>query len=197
VSKTKARCRVGVTSIAKTEDPPDLQDGQTFTLVLKTPALLADPRFPKVKKDSQFGALSAAEMLSFYKAVWSELSGNSLELSHHFARQFLAGGSYLAHRFQKKKNPNGPYDPWLLTDGGSVFVFKVTNAVTAKEKLQEWFATGLPLPDWAKDRLGDDWKHNPYLRQNGFGEVAVHRPDFATPKAPPVILADSILPQAP
>jgi hypothetical protein len=190
VGKTKMRCAVAVVPITTADSAPEINNGDTLRLVLQTPALLADPRFQELDGVPRSGAISAADMLKLYQSAWSELSGNGLKLIHHFARQFLAGGNYLAHRFQKNK----PYNPWLLTDAGSVFVFKVINSENAKTKLATWLSAGMPLPAWAKQTFGDKWNENPYRPENGFGEIAVHVPEFATPATDSFTLADPILP---
>ena len=179
LSKTKATCTASVDATPATK-PPDLRNGDSIRLLLRTPAQLADPRFQNVTGVPKSGALSAEQMLKLYQDAWAgkSLSGGSLELSHHFARQFLAGGNYLARRFQKDK----PYNPWLLTATGSVFVFIVRNATEASKRLKNWLNTGLPLPDWIDaSNFGGDWQSNPYIPQNGFGEVAIHTPTFPTP----------------
>lgn len=197
VSKTKAFCEVLPEAVLKAEGTPELKLDEPLVLSLQTPALLADPRFQADPSIPPHGALTAAEMLALYRAVWSELSGDSLILGHHFAQQHLAGGNHLYHYFQKKKKADQPYDPWLLTDAGSVFVFKVTNVDIAKEKLTTWLARGLPLPNWAKERFGEYWGHNPYRPQNGFGEVAVHVSPFDRREFRPISLANPILPSLP
>jgi len=194
VSKTKAFCEVLVKPVLKAEETPELKTEEPLFLVLHTSALLADPRFQDVRDVPRHGALTAAEMLTLYRNVWSELSGDSLVLRHHFAQQHLAGGNHLYHYFQSKRKPNLPYDPWLLTDAGSVFVFTVRDAAKAREKLTTWLAGGLALPDWAKKRFGDGWKQNPYRPENGFGEVAVHASPFAQPESRSISLATPILP---
>lgn len=192
VSKTKARCHVEVEPVEKLPEAPELKTGGTLALVLQTPALLADPRFQEVNGVPKSGAISDADMLALYRATFDELSDGSLALSHHFAQQHLEGGSYLGIRFQKKHRR--PYNPWLLTDDGSVFVFSVQDAETAKEKLAAWLDTGLPVPAWAEEAFGKSWCENPYRPENGFGEVAVHQPKFATPQCEAIPLADPILP---
>lgn len=176
LSKTKATCTATVAA-APVSTPPDIQNGDPIRIVLRTPAQLADPRFQNLSDIPKFGAISAEQMLVLYQKAWDELSDGSLALSHHFARQFLAGGNYLARRFQKNK----PYNPWLLTDTGSVFVFTVLDKVKAFAHLKTWLATGLPLPNWVDEsNFGRDWQSNPYIPQNGFGEVAIHTPTFPT-----------------
>ena len=172
LSKTKATCTATVDAIPAAA-LPSIQNGVPLCLVLRTPVQLADPRFQNVSDVRKSGAISAEQMLALYQDAWGKLSGKSLALSHHFARQFLAGGNYLAKRFQKNK----PYNPWLLTDTGSVFVFTVNDAVQATQHLKVWLATGLPLPDWIdENNFGRSWRTNPYIPQNGFGEVAIHTP---------------------
>lgn len=181
VSKTKALCPSVVKAAAEI-DLPDLAAGQQIALVLQTPGLLADPRFQSVEGVASHGALSAGEMKLLYRAAWSDLSGSSLEMSHHFARQRLVGGNYLARRYQRGK----PYNPWLLTTEGSVFVLTVTDVEKARTFLTDCLQLGLPLPAWAKakDAWGSTWQTNPFLRQNGFGELALHQPhpDFPAPQ---------------
>lgn len=189
VSKTKARCEVKVTGVLQATSVPKLTNGQSLALVLQTPTLLADPRFQSVADVPKSGALSADQMRALYRAAWSELSDDSLNLSHHFAQQFLAGGNYLARRFQKDR----AYDPWLLTKEGSVFAFTVRDAAKAMKCLEDWLATGLPLPTWAVHRYGTEWHRNPYRPENGFGEIAVHTAVFATPTTQPVNLAEPVL----
>ena len=178
VSKTKAHCPATI-SAAESIVPAGLQNGSPLYLVLQTPALLADPRFQSLPDVPTHGALSAAAMTALYRAAWSELSEESLELTHHFSRQKLAGGPYMARRYQKNK----PYNPWLLTTEGSFFALTVKDAAKATDRLTAWLQTGLPLPRWAIGQWGDSWAKNPFLPQNGFGEVAVHQAhsDFSFP----------------
>lgn len=190
VSKTKVRCKVGITAV--TEPETVTINSEKISLVLQSHAQLVDPRFQEVAGVPQSGALSATDLFKLYAAVWEELSGGSLKLSHHFAQQHLAGGNYLAIRFQKKKGRKA-YDPWLLTNAGSVFVFTVHDEEKAKKKMEAWSVGGLPLPEWAKKEFGDQWFENPYRPENGFGEIAVHRTEFATPETHSFELADSIL----
>ena len=116
VSKTKAFCEVLAKPVLKPEETAELKTDEPLFLVLQTPALLADPRFLENPAPPPTGALTAAEMLALYRAVWNELSDDSLVLSHHFAQQHLAGGNHLYHYFQKRKKADQPYDPWLLTN---------------------------------------------------------------------------------
>lgn len=96
-----------------------------------------------------------------------------LALQCFYARQRLAGGEYLAHYFRRPGQPK-PYLPYVLTEAGSVFVFQVRDADRAQVVLSHWQQHGLPFSQAVKDEHGDDWRTNPWLAQNGYGEVAVN-----------------------
>ena len=193
VSKTKARCEVKHMAVDDAEKLPDgIETKPQLALLLRTPALLIDPRFQDISAvGAKDGALSSNEVFNLYAAVWSDLSDGALKLSHLFASQSLAGGNYLAKRFQAKHKPNAAYNPYLLTDAGSVFVFDVKDATKAKDKVEEWLASGV-LPQWAIDSFGETWQHNPYIPTNGFGEIALHEPKYDAPETEPIKLADRI-----
>ncbi|HID99177.1 MAG TPA: hypothetical protein EYP59_02665 [Thiotrichaceae bacterium] len=159
-----------------------------WIITLQTPALLCNPKLLEGTVQDKADALFNA-----YADTWNRLSKNDhnpdskgcLELVRFFATQSLAGGLYLWKRFQdtqKNKLPNERlYQPYLLTDAGSVFVLRSTDkSEIAQQKIKEWFEHGLPLPDWAKtEYLSDDksdWSSCPYLPQNGYGEIAVNLP---------------------
>jgi len=149
-----------------------------WVITLQTHAVLADPR-----------QLAAAEqrtpekLKQHYAAIWKALSHGQLELSHFYATQRLAGGQYVGGRFQAGR----AYNPWLLTEAGSVFVLKLASGTEAEavKQIEAWRQHGLPLPDWTRDRdafglkndpakPGDDWKLCPYLPENGYGEIAIN-----------------------
>lgn len=165
VSKTKALCPASVRK--GTPDSHTINSAQPLLLDLVTPALLVDPRWQK----GTAGHTSSADLLDLYQEAWSKLSGQSLELTHFFARQQLLGGEQAERTFLKHK----AYNPWLLTSAGSVFSFTVKDPDTAQRKLDEWLRQGLGMPDWAtQENIGTTWRTNPYLRENGFGEIAIH-----------------------
>lgn len=183
-TKTPADIRIlpsGSVKSALVSDP-ESRDG-LWIITLQTPALLCDPEL-LIESQSRDNTLAA------YRQVWDKLSGNSLHLIRHFSRQSLAGGKYLYSRFQRGRDGNGnnkPYYPWLLTDAGSVFVLEAASGkeTEAKNNVKQWLAHGLDLPSWAVDRYarkvdngrtfpGDYWRNCPYIRQNGYGEIAVN-----------------------
>jgi CRISPR/Cas system CSM-associated protein Csm3 (group 7 of RAMP superfamily) len=163
----KSKARVHVTEVAGAEPESPIAgntDPATWIVTLQTPALLLNHSSNVIGADGKalFGA---------YAEAWSELSGAALKLQRLFARQSLAGG-YLARRFR----PSKPYNPFLLTELGSVFVLKEAPAQQKKVKdlLTEWLRYGLPLPARIEGEYGSDWKSNPYVLENGFGEIAVN-----------------------
>ena len=92
-----------------------------------------------------------------------------MTLSHHFATQRLAGGQFHRLRYMA----SGNYQPLVLTEAGSVFVFKVVDPESTARVLSAWSQHGLPLPEGVKVAHGRSWNEHPYLPENGFGEVTV------------------------
>lgn len=164
LGKTKSRLKVDI--IAQGAASPkhisqsDPRDG-VWVVTLQTPALLCDPA--KVDEENLHTA---------YAKVWSQFSEDSLRLKHFYAQQSLAGGFYLYRRFQQSKD----YSPWLLTDAGSVFVLESEpdQQSHAQVCIDYWLAHGLPLPAWAEIRYGNHWTSCPFLREGGYGEIAVN-----------------------
>lgn len=152
--------------------PPE--GDEPWAVALQTPALLCDPE--------RLGPGAGREELgAAYTEVFGELSGGALELvdGGYFAAQRLAGGEYLWRRFFAGR----PYRPLLLTEAGSVFLLRpaTKRREEAAGVLERWERHGLPLPAWARGRSaaapGDEdwalWDRCPYLRHNGYGEIAV------------------------
>jgi hypothetical protein len=172
VGKTKANLQIQLASppLSKVTSFAEPRDGR-YVLVLQTAALLAPP-------SALNGLRNREQFLAAYQSVFSELSSNSLILERIFASQILQGGRYLHRRFQEKNK----YQPYALTDQGSVFVLKIVEGkeILAKQSIEQWMKNGLPVPVWAKaaySRNGRDgayWANNPYVPENGFGEVAVN-----------------------
>ncbi|EDN71414.1 conserved hypothetical protein [Beggiatoa sp. PS] len=173
LGKTKAYTRIDLLAEPTIAKAHQSKDG-VWIITLQTPALLCDP--DELTAQKQFDA--ASQLHQAYAEVWQQLSNGQLQLERFFATQSLAGGYYLWKRFQKTM----AYQPYLLTDAGSVFVLKSTtdNNVEAQKIIQKWLEQGLPLPGWAitKYQLGkeehDYWAHCPYIRHNGYGEIAVN-----------------------
>jgi hypothetical protein len=184
LGKTKSRASVEMLPPGavkpKQVSKPKERDG-VWIVALQTPALLCDPR----PLDETSGA---AELRAAYEQTWDSLSGGALALVRYFAAQSLAGGRYLRERFQAGK----PYNPFLLTDAGSVFVLRAKRDEAGAENaelkgkaaglIEAWLAHGLPVPDWAGelyargDYDGAHWSNNPFVPENGYGEINVNLP---------------------
>jgi len=148
----------------------EIRDG-VWILTLQTPALLCPPDLLMATDNISPNTLHQA-----YATVFEEISENSLELVRFFATQSLAGGFYLWKRFQTTQ----PYQPYLLTKEGSVFVLQPKLETAAKKFIEKWSKTGLPVPNWViekyrrADKEGNHWSNCPYIPQNGYGEIAVN-----------------------
>lgn len=173
VGKTKAYLQVQCrTEPIQGVFPSQLaRDADEHVMVLQTPALLVDPT-------SLIGSRSSTDLKTAYASTFTSLSGGKLKLKHFFALHDLRGGVYLYERFQKGRRTE-KYEPYLLTRPGSVFVFEGTGPEVLT-LLGEWLRRGIPTPQWSVDRFGregrrgDHWRDNPYIRENGYGEVAVY-----------------------
>jgi hypothetical protein len=175
LGKTKARVRFveAAEPVPFIPSSPEPVEGDVWILTLQTKALLCDPHL--LDESSDGGALHAA-----YAAAIEERSGNTLRLVRFFARQSLAGGTYLHGRFRK-----GSYEPFLLTEAGSTFVLQASDpqkVADAQKKIDGWRTGGLTLPQWAEDRYGVSWQTNPFLPMDGFGEVTVNLPPHVEKK---------------
>jgi len=168
VGKLATRCQVATTAPVDFTFPQrdlakiQLEAGQSVHLHLQTPALLVMP-------STDLPTTGGGEALSTaYAAAWDELSEGSLELSHFFALQDLRGGLHWWHRFRKGQ---ALYHPVLLTRAGSVFVFKIKDHDKATARLAKWQRYGLPQRQGAPG--GEDWERNPWIRNNGYGEIVL------------------------
>lgn len=146
---------------------PLVRSGERVVLLLQSLALLLPPEFmPQPTNDGH-------TLREAYRESLRELSEGALELDWFFARQRLLGGEYWWKRFRKKK-PDDRYRPLVASLPGSVFACRVApgKAAKAEDCLRRWQWLGLPqlkaIPG------GDDWKQNPWIAQNGYGEVIVN-----------------------
>ena len=167
IGKTDARVQVSIRETGNVWESAldDLADGDFVSVLLVSDALL----FPTVAIADK-GEVDLSEV---YRSAFGELpdSDNSLDYSHHFATQRLVGGEYMNRRYLRQKNK--PYQPWVLTEAGSVFVFKVKDAERAGKLLKRWSEQGLGLPQKVKTECGNTWQEHSFLPQNGYGEVAI------------------------
>ena len=117
-----------------------------------------------------------ADLSALYDEYWQALHGGTLKFVDFFASQSFRGG-YLFHRYLGA-GKDIPYEPYYLTDAGSVFMFEVQDENGAKGLLETWKNGGLPLPQWAMEKYGADgrliWQNCPFVPENGYGEIAVN-----------------------
>lgn len=162
IGKTDAWASISFSNNQAEVWPQQATLGKTVVVQLNTPALLI--------ASGQVANQTDPNLKALYTSLFDELSGPSLTLSHYYTCHSMAGGTFLHYKQKRMKN----YQPYVLTDAGSVFVFAVNDEDKAKTILADWQAKGLPLPQAVKDERTDQWQHNPYLPQNGYGEIAVN-----------------------
>ena len=170
LGKTKAIATVAVQTksfLDETEIKPI--DGTNYFIVcLQTPAVMFD--------DAQAQAIPASgdtdKLRECYQAYWDKISKKSLKMLRFFAAQQREGGQFVWHHYLKKKNQN--YRPFWLTKAGSVFVLEAIEGKLneAQLLLQDWRSLGLPQPDGEPSH--QLWQHNPYIRENGYGEIRIN-----------------------
>lgn len=139
-------------------------ENNRYIITLQTQArLFAEPEKLKATGDK-------CALKKLYADYWHEKSDGQLSLSHYFAQQTRVGGEFYWRHYRK----NTTYQPEWLTQPGSVFVLQATensNATTIHKLLKDWQQLGLPP---ASDRSGDTWQTDPFIRENGFGEIRVN-----------------------
>lgn len=167
IGKTKARARVEVCfqPFDGGGRPEPRADGR-FIVLLRSPARLLPSRL-------DFTGINTDEFLAtLYRQYWSYASKGTLRLEHYFATERRVGGEF--HWRHYRGGRHVPYEPEWLTEPGSVFVVSGTNdPEAAADVLGDWARFGLPP---APDRADDDWRTDPYRRENGFGEIMVNHP---------------------
>ena len=194
LGKTKADADVE-TGEAETEEVPPPVDGNKWAVTLQTPApmvsagdlspdALADDVLADtdISGDDASGGAPAAKGILFtaYDNFWDNISGGALSLVRFFAEQRLEGG-YLHKRFQGHR----PYNPFVLTAERSVFLLKskAGRETDACDALKDWVRNGLPLDERIFSEYEKDgkvtWRQCPYVKENGFGEIAVNMPCHA------------------
>jgi CRISPR-associated protein (Cas_Cmr3) len=162
VGRGGAYCRV---SFETDEAPevPGLAKGNRLILTLQTPALLRNPKEETVC------------VTEAYRTAFKEIGIEGL--ISVFVQEQLHGAQF----FAKRLPVDTVYKPWLLTQAGSTFVFKVgedANAEELKNKLQTVLSSGLQIPPTTAEFYslkleGDAWRYCPYLPENGYGEAAI------------------------
>ena len=158
-----------------------------MVLTLQTPALLLAPTLRENRTGVQLieNQHDPRALMAAYDHVWKALTP-ALTLKRFFARQFLSGGRYQHGRFRQAKG----YQPWLLTEAGSVFIFQVNDLEQAETTVKLWLSNGLPISDpilaayEIQCQEGSLWERCPFIPQNGYGEIAVNL-DIHEEKLPP------------
>ena len=163
LGKTKA-CATGTLENAFPHlvDCDDYYDNDVVRVYLCSPARLLT---------ATCAAQSEHELEAAYARAWTQLSHESLQMENFFAAQTLYGGAYWWHRFRQKR---APYRPEIFTLPGSVFTLRkvATKQEVANHTIREWLQRGLPQLSCAPG--GEDWRENPWIRANGYGEIAVN-----------------------
>jgi hypothetical protein len=181
IGKTKALA----TTILTAADPQTVRAAPRYVVTLQTPGLLIDPG-RRLAPNGALGSSKEEDLEREFQDVWKEISDGSLRPVNYFQRCVLAGGEYFQNRFLGRSRGRRPYQykPYLLSVEGSTFLLE---PVDGKEReacacLTEWMQTGLPLSESVRKFYGipDDpatqWKHCPYVPENGYGEIAVNEP---------------------
>ncbi len=175
LSKTKANVRMTHNDITSNDIDLKPFPNNCWVIVLQTPALILDP------ENGFNDALCESKKLhDLYQEFWTEISKrteipeSTFTLKRFFAQQQMLGGHL--HKRLKRGQELEPYNPFLLTNPGSVFVLeaKEEHAEQAKELLKEWLSLGLPHPQWAKDRYEKNGWQCPFDPRNGFGHILVN-----------------------
>lgn len=137
--------------------------GDLVAITLQTECLMTNPQTLKANRP---GVLTEA-----YAEFWEDVSSDSLNLVRFFARQSLYGG-FLSRRANVQS-----YEPFLLTERGSVFILRISNPATPRSILSQWATQGLSMPDWVQNRYARNgealWRCCPFLPHVGYGEIAV------------------------
>lgn len=128
-----------------------------YALVLETPALLLD----RIALSGEAGWSSgpADAYAAYFRGI---LPG--AELLSFFASQKLAGG-YLARR--RRAYGEGLYQPFLLTEAGSVFRLRLSNPA----QLRELVRAGLPVVP-LEEAEALTWENCPFVPENGYGRIS-------------------------
>lgn len=167
IGKMRTAATVAVAPLDLTPAAP--RGGQRWRLVLETPACLhapADVAAVAAADDPAVGL--KASYAAYFVGALAERGGPAVAADDldlvFFATQRWAGG-YLAGRYPVADDG---YQPWLLTEAGSVF--EVTVPAGSEAAVASFACRGLPPPVRLTGRRRQ-WQGNPFVPENGFGEV--------------------------
>ncbi len=147
------------------------------TILLRGPALIVDPRHC-VSEDGI--RKPTAEVDQKIRDYWHQISDGSLEeVAERRYKEDDEIGGFLAWLYRYGGNA-AAYNPALLCAAGSSFGLRIRDWDRARQHLQSWLMYGLPIPEWAREAYGVSYRTNPYLPQNGYGEIEI---DWQLPRA--------------
>lgn len=136
-----------------------LPDTEMVDIILLSPAVLFDP--------VEAGGTTIQELEKLYGDYFKTKLG--AKLINFFARPALAG-QYPAIR----RRPYGKaYYPFVQTMPGAVFRLALPDE-RARKAVTESLSFGLPVPDLGGKATS--WKSCPFVPENGYGQVRLHRP---------------------
>lgn len=174
IGKTKAMAATTVSPNPYRDQPTiRLEKGKYIRLLLLSDARILPEQLETTSSNSY------RQLEQKYSEYFAAIGDGLFRLSHYFAEQRFAGGLYYFKRFRQKQVDD--YRPEILTRRGSVFVLEAEEVAIADKVLTEnalalltsWSRLGLPS---APDRLHDSWQTDPFVRENGFGEVMINYP---------------------
>jgi hypothetical protein len=164
LGKTKIAADVRIdAAFPYTQRQGEIEPSTPLILYLQSPARLLPSGF------STPGVNRGEQLFEAYGAAWNQLSGGQLKLERFYARQQLLGGDHWRHRYG---TGGKGYHPELFTAPGSVFIFTSSDPAQARTLIEQWQQQGLPQLDDAPG--GSDWRRNPWIAANGYGEIAVN-----------------------
>jgi hypothetical protein len=156
------------------DSKPDVAGDQEVHLLLTSDGLIFPSHSVQGPSSAEPGALLKVYAEAFQNIASATIGAHDgcLALTRFFATQRFAGGDYLRRR--RPGQEGADYSPYVLTEAGSVFVFEIKDPTKAAALLALWQQHGLPLSAAVMKAHGGCWQTNPYLPQNGYGEVCVN-----------------------
>ncbi|SNY91605.1 CRISPR/Cas system CSM-associated protein Csm3, group 7 of RAMP superfamily [Cohaesibacter sp. ES.047] len=156
-------------SIQPVEPISDRISGEVI-MVLETDACLHTPNDLFAFGDEPAEEQLRLQYQAYLAGALRDRTGNSIVFSDEdlnlkfYASQRRLGG-YLSARYAPTDDG---YYPWLVTNAGSVFRFVVPEG--CEVALESFVSCGLPVPA-GFDTARKHWQGNPFVPENGFGEV--------------------------
>lgn len=166
LGKSAAEVRVETHRGGEIARPVTLEPDETARITLQSPAWIL--RFDDLFEN---GKRRVRPLKAAYQDYFGRVAPGAVLIDFIAAQDWSGGVRAVGVRSQL-----GPdcYYPWLLTRAGSVFRVKGID----EKRLGEWARLGLPEAD-ADRPLAErrNWMDCPFVRKNGFGEVAIDLKD--------------------